>query len=100
MSSVNALQTLRESVVSSAKDKKQIASEAGISRKTLYDLLEGHKDPRWSTVEAVAQVLGLRFHVAPSLLGPLNSEPLARSQYSVITRILEKSARLDRTRTK
>lgn len=92
MTTDTILNTLRRAVQESTKDRSQIAEDAGISRKTLYDLLEGNKDPRWSTLEALAQVLGLRFGLAPAVMGEMAPSVAQRAPTSMVTRLIADNA--------
>ena len=88
----NVLLTLRQAVEASTMDRTEIAQKAGVSRKTLYDLLEGNKDPRWTTLEAVAQVVGLRFWLAPAVVGDMAPQERTRAPSSMITRLILENA--------
>lgn len=89
----NALrQALRSAVESSNLSKQDIASRAGISRRALYSLLEGEADPRLSTVEALAHVLGLDLLAAPKAVNAMRLSDAANdklSEHSRVRRLLE-----------
>lgn len=65
MGAPSILHELRQAIMVSEKSRTMVAQEAGISRKALYEFLESRKDPRWKTVESLAQVVGMAFSVAP-----------------------------------
>lgn len=89
-------QALRTAVEQSTLPRQEIAARAGISRRALYDVLEGKADPRLSTLEALAHVLGMDLFAAPKAATALRlSTPASDklSQYSRVRRLLEDSAR-------
>lgn len=96
-SSVAALRdALRQAVEASALSKEALAEKAGLSRKSLYNLLEGRADPRLSSVEALAHVLGLDLFVAPRALADMRLHERARpgrSTHSTISRLLAEHGR-------
>lgn len=82
---------LLKAVETSPLSKEELAEKAGLSRKSLYNLLEGRADPRLSSVEALAHALGLDLFVAPKALGQMGLQKAAkpgRSSYSSISRLL------------
>ena len=94
--SVSAARALREAlrsaVESSKLSKQEIAERAGISRRALYSLLEGEADPRLSTVESLAHVLGMDLFAAPKAAQVMKlSSPTegTLSQHSRVRRLLE-----------
>ena len=87
--------TLREALANAARasplSKEELAEKAGLSRKSLYNLLEGRADPRLSSLEALAHALGLDLFVAPSALADMRLHETARpgrSSHSSISRLL------------
>lgn len=93
------IHSLRDAIATSGMDKSTIAQQAGISRKTLYDVIEGNNDPRWSTLEALAQVLGLVPRLMPLALGDAVPTELTRTQGSMVTRLLAKHSTPIQTHT-
>lgn len=89
------LQAIKSAVEQSGKDRAEIAAAAGISRKTLNDLLEGNKDPRLSTLEALTRVLGLRIDVFPTVMDVQagSASSTHRAESSQVTRFLIANAR-------
>lgn len=85
-------ETLRSGVESSALSRQEIAKRAGVSRRALYSLLEGKTDPRLSTLEALAHVLGMALFAAPKAahVMKLSSQTEGTlSQHSRVRRLLE-----------
>ncbi|MEZ5647224.1 MAG: helix-turn-helix transcriptional regulator [Burkholderiaceae bacterium] len=85
-------EALRSGVESSKLSKQEIAERAGISRRALYSLLEGEVDPRLSTLESLAHVLGMDLFAAPKAAQAMKlSSPTegALSQHSRVRRLLE-----------
>ena len=88
------LDTLRSAVERSKLSKQDIAAKAGISRRALYALLGGEADPRLSTLEALAHVLGLDLLAAPKAANAVRfAEPSSaqRSAHSRVRRLLEQA---------
>jgi DNA-binding phage protein len=84
-------EALRQAVETSSLSKEQLADRAGLSRKSLYNLLEGRADPRLSSVEALAHALGLDLFVAPRAVAQMRLQETARpgrSAHSTISRLL------------
>lgn len=82
---------LLKAVEASPLSKEELAEKAGLSRKSLYNLLEGRADPRLSSVEALAHALGLDLFVAPKALAQMGLQEAAkpgRSSHSSISRLL------------
>lgn len=89
-------QALRSAVESSPLSKQDIAARAGVSRRTLYEVLEGTGDPRLSTLESVAHVLGMNLFAAPKAVNSLRLSSPANdqlSQHSRVRRLLESNVR-------
>lgn len=89
-------QALRSAVERSALSKQEIAARAGISRRALYSLLEGEADPRLSTLESLAHVVGLDLFVAPKAVNSIDLSTPANDQlsrHSRVRRLLEHSMR-------
>lgn len=89
-------QALRSAVERSALPKQEIAARAGISRRALYSLLEGQADPRLSTLESLAHVVGLDLFAAPKAVNALRLSTPANeqlSQHSRVRRLLEHNRR-------
>jgi DNA-binding phage protein len=85
-------QSLRSAVEGSSLPKQIIAERAGISRRALYSLLEGQADPRLSTVEALAHVLGMDLFAAPKAVHALRLSSPSKdhlSRHSRVRRLLE-----------
>ena len=85
-------QALRSAVDDSKLPKQVIAQRAGISRRALYSLLAGEADPRLSTLESLAHVLGLDLFAAPKAVHAIAlSSPVDErlSQHSRVRRLLE-----------
>jgi|EndMetStandDraft_7_1072992.scaffolds.fasta_scaffold20096_1 transcriptional regulator with XRE-family HTH domain len=90
-SSATLRDTLRKAVEASPLSKEELAEKAGLSRKSLYNLLEGRADPRLSSVEALAHALGLDLFVAPRALAQMRIHETAkpgRSSHSTISKLL------------
>lgn len=91
-SSASALrEALRGAVEASPLSKEELAEKAGLSRKSLYNLLEGRADPRLYSLEALAHALELDLFVAPKALGATRLRATAkpgRSAHSTISRLL------------
>ena len=51
---------LKLAIDSSPLSKKQIAAESGISPQALHGILEQNVDPKVSTLEAIANVVGIK----------------------------------------
>lgn len=88
--------TLLEAVEASPLSKEALAEKAGLSRKSLYNLLEGRSDPRLSSVEALAHALELDLFVAPKALAQLRigeAAPPGRSAHSAISSLLARHGR-------
>lgn len=51
---------LKSAIESSRLSKKQIAAESGISPQALHGILEQNVDPKVSTLEAIANVVGVK----------------------------------------
>ena len=82
---------LRKGVEASPLSKEELSEKAGLSRKSLYNLLEGRADPRLSSVEALAHALGLDLFVAPRAVSQMRLHETAqpgRSNHSTISRLL------------
>lgn len=90
-SSANLRNALLKAVEASPLSKEELAEKAGLSRKSLYNLLVGRADPRLSSVEALAHALGLDLFVAPRAIAEMrlheNPKP-GRSSHSTISRLL------------
>ncbi len=87
---------LLEAVEASPLSKEALAEKAGLSRKSLYNLLQGRADPRLSSVEALAHALGLDLFVAPKALAQLRigePTPPGRSPHSAISPLLARHGR-------
>jgi DNA-binding phage protein len=85
-------EALRSAVASSKLSKQEIAQRAGISRRALYSLLEGEADPRLSTIESLAHVLGLDLFAAPKAVHSMRLSSPSESQlsrHSRVRRLLE-----------
>ncbi|MET0312742.1 MAG: helix-turn-helix transcriptional regulator [Burkholderiaceae bacterium] len=84
---------LGSAVEASSLSRQEIAARAGISRRALYNLLEGEADPRLSTLEALMHVLGLQLVAAPAAASALrlSGQPTtgSRSSHSRVRRLLE-----------
>lgn len=93
LSTARALrEALRNGVECSKLSKQEIAERAGISRRALYSLLKGEVDPRLSTLESLAHVLGMVLFAAPKAAQVLKlSSPTegTLSQHSRVRRLLE-----------
>ena len=48
-----------------ARGVQNITRETGVSRQTIYNLLEGKQSPRMDTMTKLLNTLGLRFYLAP-----------------------------------
>ena len=91
-------QALLEAVAASPLSREALAEKAGLSRKSLYNLLEGKADPRLSSVEALAHALGLDLFVAPKALAQLRigeTAPPGRSPHSAISPLLARHGRTE-----
>lgn len=89
-------QAIRSAVESSSLSKQDIAARAGVSRRTLYEVLEGTADPRLSTLESLAHVVGLDLFVAPKAVNAMQLPSQASdqlSQHSRVRRLLEHNMR-------
>ncbi len=53
--------------IARAKGMSQVASEAGLSRESLYKALSGERNPSFGTILKVIAALGLRLHAEPAL---------------------------------
>lgn len=85
-------ETLRSAVARSRLSRQDIAEQAGISRRALYSLLEGTADPRLSTLESLAHVLGLDLLAAPKATQSMQLASPAEEQlsrHSRVRRLLE-----------
>lgn len=85
-------EALRSGVERSNLTKQEIAKRAGISRRALYSLLEGEVDPRLSTLESLAHVLGMDLYAAPKAGHVMKLSRAAEgtlSQHSRVRRLLE-----------
>ncbi|MDE7345408.1 MAG: helix-turn-helix domain-containing protein [Muribaculaceae bacterium] len=51
---------LKSAIETSALTKKQIAADSGISPQALHGILEQKVDPKVSTLEAIANVVGIK----------------------------------------
>jgi DNA-binding phage protein len=83
---------LRSAVESSRLSKQDIAERAGISRRALYSLLEGEADPRLSTLESLAHVVGLDLFAAPKAAHSMRLTSPSEdhlSRHSRVRRLLE-----------
>lgn len=84
-------EALHKAVEASPLSKEDLAEKAGLSRKSLYNLLGGRADPRLSSVEALAHALELDLFVAPVALAEMRLHETAkpgRSSQSSISRLL------------
>lgn len=54
---------LKSAIETSSLSKKQIASESGISPQALHGILEQKVDPKVSTLQAIANVVGIKMGV-------------------------------------
>jgi len=52
--------------VAKARGMAQIAKDAGLGRESLYKALSAGAHPRYETIAAVLQALGVTFTIAPS----------------------------------
>lgn len=89
-------QALRSAVERSPLSRQDIAARAGVSRRTLYEVLEGTGDPRLSTLESVAHVLGMDLFAAPKAVNSLRLSSPANDQlsrHSRVRRLLEDNVR-------
>lgn len=57
------LSILKSAIESSPLSKKEIASESGISPQALHAILEQKVDPKVSTLQAIAKVVGIKMGV-------------------------------------
>ena len=54
--------------IARAKGMSQVASDAGLSRESLYKALSGERTPGFDTVLKVIAALGLKLHAEPNKL--------------------------------
>ena len=54
--------------IARAKGMSQVASDAGLSRESLYKALSGERTPGFDTVLKVIAALGLKLHAEPTKL--------------------------------
>lgn len=76
--------------------REALAKKAGLSRKSLYNLLDGHRDPRLSSLEALAHALDLDLFVAPRAAAHMRLHETAkpgRSTHSAISKLLASHGR-------
>ncbi|MBM3861504.1 MAG: putative addiction module antidote protein [Verrucomicrobia bacterium] len=52
--------------IARAKGMAQVASDAGLSRESLYKALSGERSPGFDTILKVVGALGLKLHAEPS----------------------------------
>ena len=53
--------------IARARGMGQVASDAGLSRESLYKALSGERVPSFDTILKVVAALGLRLHAEPAL---------------------------------
>jgi probable addiction module antidote protein len=53
--------------IARAKGMTQVATEAGLSRESLYKALSGERNPSFGTILKVVNALGLRLHAEPAV---------------------------------
>ncbi len=53
--------------IARAKGMSQVASDAGLSRESLYKALSGERNPSFDTILKVIGALGLRLHAEPAV---------------------------------
>lgn len=53
--------------IARARGMGQVASDAGLSRESLYKALSGERIPSFDTILKVVAALGLRLHAEPAL---------------------------------
>ncbi len=85
------LEQLRDAIERSPQNKSELAEAAGISRKTLFNILEHEQDFKVSSLLALADVLRLDITLAPREARALGlSEPVGHSvsQYSRVGRLI------------
>ena len=51
--------------IARAKGMSQVASDAGLSRESLYKALSGERTPNFDTILKVVAALGLKLHAEP-----------------------------------
>lgn len=89
------IQALRGAIERSELTRQEIAARAGISRRALYGMLEAGADPRQSTVEAIAHVLGLSLIAIPKIAIRMQlDQPTSSglSKHSRVRRMLAEAA--------
>ena len=88
---------LRQSTASSGLSREQLAAKAGLSRKGLYNLLNGDGDPQLASVEALAHALDLELVLAPKAASQMQlDKPTSprRSDHSRINRLMAEADQL------
>ncbi|HOZ47784.1 MAG TPA: putative addiction module antidote protein [Candidatus Hydrogenedentes bacterium] len=55
--------------IARAKGMSQVASDAGLSRESLYKALSGERNPSFDTILKVVGALGLSLHAEPARTG-------------------------------
>lgn len=74
------LEQLRDAIERSPRNKSEIAEAAGISRKTLFNILENEQDFKVSSLLALVDVLRLDIMLVPREARALGlSEPVGNS---------------------
>ena len=71
--------------------REELATKAGLSRKGLYNLLNGDGDPQLSSVEALAHALDLELILTPKAASQMQLDKppsLRRSDHSRINRLM------------
>ncbi|RCW69490.1 DNA-binding protein [Pseudorhodoferax soli] len=82
---------LQQSAASSGLSRDQLAAKAGLSRKGLYNLLNGDGDPQLSSIDALAHALDLELVLAPKAASQMQlDQPPSprRSDHSRIHRLM------------
>lgn len=64
--------------IARAKGMSQVASDAGLSRESLYKALSGDRAPGFDTILRVTKALGLRLHAEAAVIAPQGSSPNAQ----------------------
>lgn len=52
--------------IARAKGMTKVASDAGLSRESLYKALSGDRSPEFTTIIKVVEALGLKLHAIPA----------------------------------